>query len=339
MLDLLKKYTAVSSVSGNEKELRNLIIDEIKDHTDDLRVDGLGNLIVFKKGKKTPINRTMLDAHMDEIGLIVTTATSDGYLRFSKVGGIDNRVIFGKRVRIGDICGVIGGCAVHLLSSDKRKAIVDADELYIDIGAKSKDEALSLVPAGSVAVFESKFYETDTTFFARGIDDKIGCAVLTHMIKNYDEYDMYYSFSVQEEVGCRGAKVTAYNIDPKCAIAVECTTAADISGVPDDRNVCCLSNGAALSLMDNGTLYDAELVYNVADTAEKYGAKTQMKKAVAGGNNASALHLTRCGVKTIAVSLPCRYIHSPNGIANKEDAMSVYKTVVAAANKMAAGEI
>ena len=162
MLDLLKKYTAVSSVSGNEKELRNLIIDEIKDHTDDLRVDGLGNLIVFKKGKKTPINRTMLDAHMDEIGLIVTTATSDGYLRFSKVGGIDNRVIFGKRVRIGDICGVIGGCAVHLLSSDKRKAIVDADELYIDIGAKSKDEALSLVPAGSVASLRRTIFAFET---------------------------------------------------------------------------------------------------------------------------------------------------------------------------------
>ena len=150
---------------------------------------------------------------------------------------------------------------------------------------------------------------------------------------------MYYSFSVQEEVGCRGAKVTAYSIDPECAIAVECTTAADISGVPDEKNVCCLSNGAALSLMDNGTLYDSELVYKVADIAEQNGAKTQMKKAVAGGNNASALHLTRCGVKTVAVSLPCRYIHSPNGVASKEDATSLYKTVAAAASKMAAGEI
>lgn len=336
---LLKKYTQIAAVSGDEYRLRNAIIEDIKDYADNLQVDALGNLLVYKKGKKRAKRRIMLDAHMDEIGLIITNVTSDGYLRFDTVGGIDDKVLFGKRVKIRDTVGVIGGCAVHLLDSSESATVQPKDKLFIDIGAKSREEALTLVDIGETAVFDSEYTELGSKIAARALDDRIGCAVLADMIRHELDYDMYFSFSVQEEVGCRGAKCSAYTIDPDFALVIESTTASDLFGVSDGSKVCVLGDGAAVSFMDNGTLYDREMYKFVLDNCKKNNIKAQLKTAAKGGNDAKSIHLSKSGVRTCAVSLPCRYIHSQYCVADKSDIYSLKNAVLLNANLLASGEL
>ncbi len=339
MIELLKKYTAINAPSGSEENLRKVIIEDIKDFVDELKVDNLGNIIAFKKGKNRAKNKVMLDAHLDEVGFMICGIDENGDLRFSNLGGIDAKVIFGKRVKIGDIYGVIGGSAVHLLKGDEKTAVKSVDELRIDIGAKSKESAQKLVKIGDTAVFDTEFSDFGEKVCAKALDDRVGCAVLTKIIQSETDYDLWFSFSVQEEIGCRGATVTAYNIAPDCAITVEATTAADIFGVDDDKKVCLLGKGVALSMMDNGTLYNKDLVNNVIDLAEQNGILAQKKTAVAGGTNASAIHKSRNGVKTLNLALPCRYIHSPYGVAAKADVENLYKLTALCANSFAEDKI
>lgn len=335
MLTLLEKYCGIASPSGSEEKMREAIINDIKDFADEYKTDALGNLIVFKKGKQTPNKKVMLDAHIDEIGFMITDIDENGYLRFDNLGGIDGKVLFGKRVKINDICGVIGGAAVHLLSADSRKKVQKNDNLRIDIGAENKSDAEQKVKIGDTAVFDTEFCDMGEKIAARGLDDKVGCAVLVKLIQSDLKYDMYFSFSVQEEIGCRGAAVTSYSVAPDCAVTVEATTAADLYGVPDDKKVCVLQQGAALSLMDNGTLYDKNLVQNVLETAHKNGVAAQLKTAVAGGTNASVIHKSRNGVKTVNIALPCRYIHSAYCVAAKSDVDSLYNLVKLTAENLA----
>ena len=326
-MDLLKKYCTIPAVSGDEYKLRNAVIEDIKDYADNITVDPLGNIIVFKKGKNPAKKKVMLDAHMDEIGLIITSVTEKGYLRFDTVGGIDDKVLFGKRVKTRDVNGVIGGCAVHLLDSSKKADVPKYSELYIDIGASSKEEALETVDIGETVVFDTSFEEIGGKIAARALDDRIGCAILVSMIQSELDYDMWFSFSVQEEVGCRGAKVSAYTIDPDFALVIESTTASDLHGVSDDKSVCILGAGAAVSFMDNGTLYDKPLYKFVLDNCRSADIPIQLKTAARGGNDASAIHLSRKGVRTCAISLPCRYIHSQYCVAHKRDVDALRKAV------------
>jgi len=340
MLELLKKYCDIASPSGSEEKLREEILNDIKPFATSVSVDNLGNIIAFKKGKKAPSKKVMLDAHMDEIGFMITNIDENGYLKFNNLGGIDSKVIFGKRVKINDnVFGVIGGAPVHLLDADARKKVQKPDSLYIDIGAKDKADAQSLVNVGDVAVFDTEFIDMGEKISARGLDDKIGCAILVDLIKTDLEYDTYFSFSVQEEIGCRGAAVTSFAISPDCAITVEATTAADIFGVPEDKTVCVLGEGVALSLMDNGTLYDKNLVHSVLELAKKNDLKAQLKTAVAGGTNASVIHKSKNGVKTINIALPTRYIHSAYCVAHKSDILNMRKLVEITASSLANGEL
>lgn len=337
MFEYLKKYCEIPSPSGFEDELREKIIDDIKDFADEIKIDNLGNLIVFKKGKKPAQKKVLLDAHMDEIGFMITGIDEKGYLRFDNLGGIDSKVLFGKRVKINGIYGVIGGSAVHLLSPDERKKVQKNDNLRIDIGAKDKLDAMKKVKIGDSAVFDTEFKDMGENFAARGLDDKIGCAVLVKLIRSELEFDTYFSFSVQEEIGCRGANVVAFSVAPDCAITVESTTASDVHGVPDEQTVCKLGQGVALSLMDNGTMYNSALVHKVFQNAEKNGISAQFKTAVAGGTNASVIHKSRNGVKILNMSLPCRYIHSGYCLANKSDAENLYLLVKNTAENLAEG--
>ena len=338
-MDLLKKYCKIAAVSGDEYRLRNAIIEDIRDYADSIEVDSLGSIIVFKKGKNRAKRKVMLDAHMDEIGLIITSVTEQGYLRFDAVGGIDNKVLFGKRVKIRDVSGVIGGCAVHLLDSSDKDKVQPYDKLFIDIGANSRDQALEYVDIGETAVFDTGFETIGEKIAARALDDRVGCALLVDMIKKPLKFDMWFTFTVQEEVGCRGAKCAAYAVDPEFAFVIESTTAADLHDVPPDRAVCALGNGAAISFMDNGTLYDRELYKFVQDVCRKNGIAVQLKTAAKGGNNASAVHLSRKGVRTCAVSLPCRYIHSQYCVAHINDVTALQNAVKTAAELVAGGAL
>lgn len=334
MLNLLEKLCLLDGTSGNEDSVREFIIGEIKGHCD-YRVDNLGNIICFKKGKKRSDKRLMLDAHMDEVGLIITAVTSDGFLKFDTVGGMDASVLAFKTVKIGDIWGVISSKPIHLLSKEEQKKPQKASALYIDIGASSKEEALSLVSLGDTAIIQSDFTLMGENVKAKAIDDRIGCAVLITLLKEKSEYDYTAVFSTQEEIGTRGAKVATFALNPDFALILEATTAADIAGVSDDKSVCNLGKGPAVSFMDRATAYDRSL-YNAALNS---GLKVQSKRAVAGGNNAGAVHLSREGVRTLAISLPCRYIHSPSCVANVNDMTDMLALTRYMINGILSGEI
>lgn len=334
MLDLLKKLCLLDGTSGSEDNVRDFIIDEIKDCCE-YKIDNLGNIICFKKGKKRPSKKLMLDAHMDEVGLIITSVTSDGFLKFDTVGGIDASVLCFKKVKIGEVFGIISGKPTHLLSKDERKKAPKTDSLYIDIGVSSKNEALSLVSLGDTAIIQSDFTLMGENVKAKAIDDRIGCAVLIKLLKEKAEYDFWAVFSTQEEIGTRGARVATFAVNPDFALVLEATTAADIAGVSDDKSVCNLGNGPAVSFMDRATMYDREL-YNAALQS---GIAVQPKRAVAGGNNSGAIHLSRGGVRTLAISLPCRYIHSPSCVANIKDMENMMALTKYMMNIILSGEI
>ena len=321
MVELIKKLTALDGTSGDEGAVREFIISEIALFAE-VKVDALGNVIAFKKGKNTPEKKIMLDAHMDEVGLIISGITGDGFLQFKVLGGINTSALLFKKVRIdGKVGGVISGKPIHLTKGDEEKQLPDTDKLYIDIGAKSGADAEKKVTVGSRAVMVSDFTECEGKIISKALDDRIGCAILINLIKEFDEYDFYAVFSVQEEIGLRGAKTATFGVDPDAAIIVETTTAADVAGVDREKTVCNLGAGGAVSFMDKGTVYDREY-YNAALNS---GVRAQPKRAVAGGNNAGAVHLSREGVRTLALSVPCRYIHSSSSVADTSDIKSVYE--------------
>ncbi len=318
MLEILKRLCEIDATSGDEKSVRQFIINEIKGYCE-YRTDSLGNLICFKNGKLHGSKKIMVDAHMDEIGFIIKAITKDGYLKFVNVGGIDTAVILSRRVLINDeIYGVIGCKPVHLSSSDERNKLPSSDSLYIDIGASSREEAEKYVSVGDRAVMCSEFINNGEKIISKALDDRIGCAVLIDLIKTYDKYDFYAVFSTQEEVGARGAKVATFSINPDSAIVLEGTTASDIAGTPEDKKVCSLGNGVAVSFMDKGTVYDRNYYNSILNS----GIKCQPKSAVAGGNNSGSIHLSREGVRTIALSVPCRYIHCANTVVDISDIKS-----------------
>ncbi|MDE6723404.1 MAG: M42 family peptidase, partial [Eubacterium sp.] len=207
---MLKELCLLNGTSGDEDRIRDYIIDAIKEYCE-YSVDALGSILAFKKGKKTPSKKVMLSAHMDEVGFIVTHITDDGYLKFNPVGGIDPRVVIDRVVQIGTIKGVIGAKAVHLLSDEEKKTAPNFSKLYIDIGASSKEEAEKYVSLGDFAYFSSDYNEFGNGFIkSKALDDRIGCMLMIELIKSDLEYDTYFCFNVQEEVGLRGAACTSY---------------------------------------------------------------------------------------------------------------------------------
>ena len=337
MTDLLKKLTSIPAVSGNEEEIREFILKEVSPFAD-CRVDKNGNIICFKKGKKSAVKKVMLDAHMDEVGMIVTGITSEGFLKFEKVGGINSKVIIGRCVKVGEnsVNGVIGIKPVHLVDKDKEDAIPSADELYIDIGAENREEAEKVVSLGDAVWFGGDFTDFGSGFIkAKALDDRVGCAILIEMIRNELQYDAWFSFSVQEEIGTRGAQTAAFSIAPDYAIVVETTTAADISGVKDEKRVCICGKGGAVSFMDRSTIYSKALFDRAFEIAEQKGIACQPKTLVAGGNDAGVIHKSRGGVRVLTVSVPCRYLHSPVCVIKYSDAEESLRLIKALAEEFA----
>lgn len=326
MLELVKKLCDMDGVSGDEEIVREYITEEIKDYVTDIKVDSIGNLMCLKKGKKTPNKKLMVCAHMDEVGFIIKSITEDGYLKFANVGGIDGKVMLGKRVRMGKIKGVIGIKAVHLTTLEERKNVPAVNVMYIDIGAKSKGEAEAKVELGSYFAFDSTIYEFgDNMLKAKALDDRLGCAMMMELIKTDLEYDTYFSFNVQEETGLRGAMTSAYTINPDVAVVLESTTAADLADVEEHKKVCKLGDGVVVSVMDGATIYDKDTYDLTVSLAEKHGIKWQTKTLIAGGNDSGSIHKSRDGVKTVAMSLPTRYLHSSASVGNIEDMKAMKK--------------
>lgn len=337
MLETLKTLCSLQGASGREDAVRDYLIERIGLHAEH-EVDALGNLLVHKKGAQRAKKKVMLAAHMDEVALIVTYITEEGYVKFSPVGGIDPRVLFGRGVLVGEkkLPGVIGAMPVHLLEKDDLKKIPDFEKLYIDIGASSADQAKEAVHLGDIAYFDSPFMPFgERRIKAKALDDRAGCAILLEMIESDLPFDLDFAFTVQEEVGLRGAGAAAFRLDPDYAIVVETTTAADIAGVQPHKRVCALGKGAVVSFMDKSTLYDRRLYDFTFSLAERKNIRCQTKTLVAGGNDAGAIHKSRGGVKTITVSVPCRYLHSPSCVIEEGDLYDTADLVRALAQRFA----
>ena len=318
---MLKDLCLINGTSGDEGRVRDFIIAQIKDFCD-YRVDNMGSIIAFKKGKKAPAKKISINAHMDEVGFIVTGITDDGYLRFTSVGGIDSRVCLDRIVSVGknSVTGVIGDKAFHLLSSDEKDNCPGFDDLLIDIGATSKDEAEKYVALGDFAYFESDYAELGNGYIkAKALDDRIGCMLMIELIQSELEYDTTFCFNVQEEVGLRGSKCTAFAVNADIAVVLESTTAADLDGVSGADRVCVLGDGPVISFMDNRTIYDRELYELGFAVARQNGIPVQTKTAVAGGNDAGAIQTSGDGVRVMAISLPTRYIHSGASVVKSSD--------------------
>ncbi|MCR5151489.1 MAG: M42 family peptidase, partial [Clostridiales bacterium] len=229
MIEQIKELCGINATSGREEKVRDYIISKIEGKCE-YKIDRLGNLIAFKKGKNKSKNKIMLDAHMDEVGFIITGVTDKGYLTFQSVGGVDPAVIAGKSCVVGEkkANGVFGIKPIHLVDKNEENILPDIDKMYIDIGANSKEEALRTVAPGDAAYFSSEFVEMGEGFIkSKALDDRVGCSILIDMINSNTEYDLYFSFSTREEVGS-GACVAAFNIKPDYALVLETTTAADI---------------------------------------------------------------------------------------------------------------
>lgn len=337
MVERLRELCLLNGASGDEARVRGFIQANI--HADEVFTDNLGNLIAFKKGRKTPKHKIMFAAHMDEVGFMITDIGEDGFLSFDAVGGINPAVALGRGVVLeSGASGVIGTKAIHQQSADERKKMPDLGELYIDIGASSREEAEKLAPLGSYAYFDADFFEFGDGFVkGKAIDDRAGCLIMMDMINGEPEYDAWYAFTVQEEVGMRGAKAAAFTIAPDIAIVLETTTACDIAGVSGAKRVCELGKGAVVYYMDRNTVYDRGLYSLAFETAKANGIPVQTKTLVAGGNDSGAIHVSAGGVRTCAVSVPCRYLHSPSCVIK----MSDFEAVRALAEKLlsAVGEL
>ena len=329
------KLCALSGVSSWEDEVRDFLREEAAPYADAIRTDALGNLIVFKRGAKPAGNKLMLCAHMDEVGLMVRKITDEGYLKFDTVGGIDRRVLLGKRVLVGPkkVPGVVGLKAYHLVSREEDKSVPKLDEFYIDVGAASREEAERLAEPGDVAVFDSRpELWGDGLMKAKAIDDRVGCAILLTLLKEDLPMDVVFVFTAQEEVGTRGAFGAAFSVTPELAVAVEGTTAADLPGVPPQRQVCTVGRGPAISFMDRGSIGDKELFRRLRDLADGLGIPWQLKRFVSGSNDAAAVQRTKTGVRTGAISVPVRYLHAPSSVASIQDmegALALIRALIA----------
>lgn len=315
--DRLTELCSLDGISGDERSVREYIIAAI-DGKCEYRTDNLGNLIVFKRGRERPKNKVMISAHMDEVGLIVTSVKDDGTLTLAAVGGVDTGVVIGRRIRVGKskIQGVIGAKAVHNLTDDEKDKMPSLSSLYADIGVSSREEAEKLVSAGDCVYFDSELYMMGEDYLcAKAIDDRFGCAVMLSLIETELPYDCTFTFVVQEEVGLRGSRTAAYSVDPDFALVLEATTAADIPLADGEKKCCILGKGAVVSYMDRSTIYDRELFELSKSIAADNSIGWQTKTMVAGGNDSGAIHISRGGVRTLAVSAPCRYLHSPCCVA------------------------
>lgn len=322
MIEALKTLCALSGVSSFEDPVRDYLLEQARPYVDSMYTDTMGNLIMFKKGAKATGNKLMLCAHMDEVGLIIKHITDDGYLKFAPVGGIDRRVLIGKRVFIGwdRVPGIIGLKAVHMTTAEERSKVPKLEDYYLDIGAESRKEAEKLVSPGDFAVFGDECLEFgDGLFKAKAIDDRVGCAVMLKLMQRELPMDCTFVFTVQEEVGTRGAFGAAFAVTPEIALVLETTTAADLPGIKGQKRVCIPGHGPVISVMDGGTIYDKDLVRLMCDTADANGIPWQVKHYIAGGNDSRVIQRTKAGVRVAGLSAAVRYLHAPTSVGSIRD--------------------
>ncbi len=337
MNELLRQLTEATGVSGAEKEVRLLIRDLVADHVDEWSVDTMGNLLATKRGTGESALRVLVDAHMDEVGLLVVEIESSGMLKFVTVGGFDDRALLGKVVQIGPqkIVGVIGARAVHLLKSGEYGKVVKADAMRIDIGAKNKDSAAAKVKVGEYAAFVTAYEESGApggrTAIGKAFDNRAGCAALVELLRG-ERYPFHLvaAFTVQEEVGLRGAQIAAYSVRPDAALVLECTPAYDLPNEKDVSPNVALGQGPSIYVMDARTMQDPRLVAHLTRTGDAHAIPYQIRQPGGGGTNTGAIQRAAAGIPVATVAVPGRYAHTPTMMINLDDYDNVVRLADAA---------
>jgi endoglucanase len=318
-LKLLEKLCNVIGVSGDEGEVRKIVLEEIKPYADEVKVDAMGSVLAVKRGSGKKRTRVMLDAHMDEVGFMLVADDGEGIYRFECVGGIDLRHLVGKQVFVGKERkpGVIGGKPVHLMDADERKRKVPLDTLRIDLGLTGKANL------GDRAGFATKFKRVGPSILSKSIDDRIGVATVIELLKHAPaNVDVCAAFTVQEEIGMRGAKVAAQYFNPDMAFAIDSTPANDLPVYDESENFFYntkLGEGPAIYIADSSTLHDTRLVRFLAETAEAEKIPFQFRQPGGGGTNSGAIQRALAGIPTVSISVPHRYTHSPVSISRVDD--------------------
>lgn len=318
MFDLIKKLSNAFGVSGNEEEIRDTIIKEIEGKVDEIKVDALGNLIAVKKGTGKKI---MIAAHMDEIGIIATHIDEKGFIRFSSIGGVSQYYAFTQRVKFKN--GTTG--TIYRETKDVDIKNLNLSKMFIDIGAKSREEAEQKVKIGDTACFVGETVKEGDMVISKALDDRSGCAVAVKTIQNMPETDneIYYVFTVQEEVGLRGAKTAAYQIQPDIAIALDVTGTGDIPQC-NPMEVRC-GAGPTIKVKDASVICHPEVKKLLEDCAKESNIPFQYEILDYGGTDIGAIHVTAGGIPSGAISIPCRYVHSPSEMASISDMENAVK--------------
>ncbi len=322
-VNLLEQLSNAFGPSNFEDDVRELISRTIKPWVKEIRVDALGNLIAFRPGKNS--KRLMLDAHTDEIGIMVRHIDSRGFLRFATIGGWDDRMFPGHRVtfksRNGSFYhGIIGMTPPHVLPPAQREKAIAAEDYFVDIGVNSAEEAVELgASVGDPGTLAYPFQKLrDDIYVGKAFDDRVGCLTVIGLLKALAEgeiktdLDVYANFATSEEVGLRGAGPAAFGIDPHVAVAFEGTIGSDFPGVPEEKRPCSQRKGPVITIADKSVLVPRRMVDLMTDCARETNVPYQFKMPIYGGTNAGAIHGTRAGVLAGCIATPCRYIHSPN---------------------------
>lgn len=324
MNDLLKQLTEAVGVSGAEKEVRLLIRDLIADYVDEWSVDAMGNLVAIRRGTGQYDMRVLIDAHMDEVGLLITDIDSGGMLKFTNVGGFDDRALLGKVVQVGPdkITGVIGARAIHLLKSSEYSKVVKMDAMRVDIGAKSKEAASAKVKVGDYAAFVTEYEELDSdrTAIGKAFDNRAGCAALIELLRGERyPFDLVAAFTVQEEVGLRGARVAAFNARADAALVLECTPAYDLPNEKDVSPNVAMGKGVSVYIMDSRTIQDPRFVAHIMATGDAQGIPYQVRQPGGGGTNTGAIQRAGAGISAATLAVPGRYAHTPTMMISLDD--------------------
>lgn len=333
-LKLLEKLCNVIAVSGDEGEVRKLVMEEIKPYADEVKVDALGNVLATRQGRGKKRTRVMLDAHMDEVGFMIVADEGEGIYRFETVGGIDVRHLLGKQVYVGKdrTPGVIGGKPVHLMEAGEYTRKVPVDGLRIDLGLAGKAKV------GDRAGFATKFRRVGPSIMSKAIDDRIGVATLVDLLKHAPaNVDICAAFTVQEEIGLRGAKVAAQYFNPDLAIAIDSTPAHDLPSHEGDENISYntkLGFGPAIYIADGSTLHDPRLVRFLSEIGDAEKIQYQFRQPGGGGTDSGAIQRALAGIPTVSVSVPHRYTHSPISISRVDDWKNTLALLHAALKKI-----
>ena len=336
LVDILEKLSNACGVTGSEDEVRVLMKEFLKPNVDELQEDKLGNVIGIRRGKESA-PKIMFAAHMDEVGLMVTNITKEGFLQFTKLGGISDRILASQKVvvhtRAGSLPGVIGSKPPHIMKEEERKKVIEAEDLYIDIGASKKEEVEQMgVRIGDPVSFDVKFTRMGKEMvMGKAFDDRAGCAVMVEAMRRLSEVEctVYAVGTVQEEVGFRGATTAAFQLAPDLVIAIDVTVAGDVPGIKEVEAPIKTGNGPSLTVADASLITHPQVLKLLRSAAEESKIPFQLEGGLRGGTDAGKIALTKGGIPSGVISIPTRYIHTPFSVVNLMDVENTIKLAVA----------